>query len=86
MHEEAGIVVRPGGAVGRVQFDAGTRVDAVFYLMEKLAEAPRQDVARRHEWFPFDRALKELEYDESKRLLHKAELLRLQNAEQPVSS
>jgi 8-oxo-dGTP pyrophosphatase MutT (NUDIX family) len=87
--EETGVVARPIGMVGRIQFATWEKredIQASFYLMEKCGRIPAKEKDRAVIWLPFEEALEMLSYPESKMLLHKAELVRLRSAGEPATA
>jgi 8-oxo-dGTP diphosphatase len=73
--EEAGVVARPQGFVGRLQFRATENVRAKFYLMESLGEVPAPE-DRKPRWETVSSVLGLLKHEESRSLVRKAEHLR----------
>jgi 8-oxo-dGTP pyrophosphatase MutT (NUDIX family) len=73
VREEAGIVGRLCGFVARTDFkDANGKVDAKFYLIERIgALEPREN--RLIKWHPFEDAVAALSFPESKLVLREAE-------------
>lgn len=75
--EEAGVVARIEGLVGRISFKTDKDpVIAKFYLMEKIGDVPTKE-KRKPRWFSVADAMDELKYEESRSLLRMAEQRRL---------
>jgi len=72
VREECGVVGQLGCLLGRIEFKAGEKVqDVKFYLIEKRYEVlPKEN--RGVQRFPFEEAIKNLTYPESRYLLEKA--------------
>jgi 8-oxo-dGTP pyrophosphatase MutT (NUDIX family) len=72
VREETGVVARLAGLLGRVKFNKqGEDQDAKFYLMEKIFQGiPKEK--REVRWLPFEEAVAQLTYPESKYLVREA--------------
>ena len=73
VEEEAGItgtIVAPVGLP--LEFDNGREfVSVQYFLIRAIDEAPHTD-GRRKQWFPFDEAVKAVQFEETRDLLRKA--------------
>jgi 8-oxo-dGTP pyrophosphatase MutT (NUDIX family) len=73
VREEAGVVARLVGSLGRIKFKKLEKdQDAKFYLMEKMYQVEADDKQRRAQWLPFEQAVAELTYEDSRHLLREA--------------